>query len=81
MSGNNNRPVAICTVCHAYSSIVTAINERCGNRYNGKRCQGVWRSALNEEDWQACPSCNATGREIQGRCKQCDGFGWIYCRK
>jgi hypothetical protein len=81
MSEKINTPVAVCTVCHAYSTNISVINERCGNRYNNKRCQGVWRSALSEGDWQECSSCNATGREPQGRCNQCGGFGWIYCRK
>ena len=80
MNEKMNVPVAVCTVCHTYSRNVATINCQCGNKFNGKRCKGVWGSALNESDWEECPSCEATGNESNRECEQCEGFGWIYCR-
>jgi len=81
MSEKLSPPVAICTACHSCSMNPNAINERCGNRFNGKRCQGVLRSAISNGDWKECPTCMASGKEGQSRCSQCEGFGWIYCRR
>ena len=80
MSEKLSPPVAVCTVCHSYSRNPN-INERCGNKFNGKRCNGVWRSAISKGDWEECPTCKASGKEQQNRCTQCQGFGWLYCRK
>lgn len=74
-------PVAVCTVCRAYNRNPSVINERCGNVYNRKRCKGVWRSAISEGDWEECPVCKASGSEEDCKCGQCEGFGWIYCRR
>ena len=74
-------PVAVCTACHFYSRNPNAINERCENKFNGKRCKGVWRSALSNGDWEECPTCKASGKEEHSRCSQFEGFGWLYCRK
>lgn len=75
------QPVAVCTKCGAYSRRVEVINQQCSERPGGKRCKGVWGSALNYNDWAECPTCEATGREAGNRCSQCDGFGWIYVRR
>lgn len=81
MTEKREKPVAVCTRCGAYSRRVEVINQRCSNVYGRKRCKGVWGSALNYNDWEECPTCEATGRESSGRCSQCDGFAWIYVRR
>ena len=74
-------PVAVCTRCHSYSSNPNVINKRCGNTFNGKRCKGVWQSAISEGDWKECPTCGASGKERDKKCSQCGGVGWLYCRR
>ena len=81
MNEKKNKPVAVCTTCHAYSHNGSKINERCEKQYNGKRCKGIWRSALSEGDWTECSVCNGTGREQEAPCNYCNGFGWKYSRK
>ena len=74
-------PVAVCTQCGKYSTNGNVINEPCGNQtHNGKRCRGVFGSAINVGDWQECPSCLAVGRVDSSCCSQCDGHGWLYMR-
>ena len=72
-------PMAVCTVCGAYSRSPN-INERCGRQFNAKRCTGVMRSAISNNDWKECTNCNASGKEAQGKCSMCEGIGWFYCR-
>lgn len=69
-----SRPVAVCTKCGAYSYRAESINEQCSMKPDGKRCRGVYGSALNVADWKECPACTATG------CDRCNGAGWIYVR-
>jgi DnaJ-class molecular chaperone len=73
--------VAVCTSCGAPAHSAQVINQRCGRNYDGKRCQGIYRSALALGDWRECPICNATGRDNKKRCTKCEGEGWIYSRK
>jgi len=73
-------PLAVCTRCRAYTRAVQSINERCPNHVGGKRCKGVFRSALGKGDWKECSTCEATGRDGDGRCPPCEGFGWIFIR-
>jgi len=72
------RPEAVCTRCRAYTREVQSINQRCPNHVGGKRCQGVFRSALGESDWEECPTCQTTGRDGNGICARCEGFGWNF---
>ncbi|GGB19219.1 hypothetical protein GCM10007414_35780 [Agarivorans gilvus] len=58
-----------------------AINESCHKRYDGKKCKGVWGSALAPNDWKECSECNATGNNPNNsKFEMCDGFGWFYIR-
>jgi hypothetical protein len=67
-------------VCGHTSRDMGGIGQRCGQKFGGKRCKGVNSSALNTQDWEECPTCQATGREGGARCPQCDGDGWRYVR-
>jgi hypothetical protein len=74
------KPVAICTRCNAVYD-VTGINERCGRTVNGnERCGGGISSALNDSDWEECPSCVARGEKGGAICAPCAGSGWLFVR-
>lgn len=74
------RPVAICTRCGAIYSL-SGVNERCGRTVTGnKRCGGGISSALNDNDWEECPSCAATGDKGGAICASCAGTGWLFVR-
>jgi hypothetical protein len=75
------KPCAVCTVCGKYGFVMSVINERCGNRHNGKRCKGVWGSALNVGDWVECESCNGTGSSKGTPCAGCQASGWRFARR
>lgn len=75
------KPVAVCTRCGAITRNVAAINQPCRRVINGRKCKGVFGSALCENDWELCPSCNGTGIEGRSQCSQCEGAGWIFVRK
>ncbi|MCG8016310.1 MAG: hypothetical protein JAY97_08850 [Candidatus Thiodiazotropha sp. 'RUGA'] len=81
MNDKRNMPVGSCTICGETTFNACRINERCSATYNGKRCNGAYGSALKEEDWEECSSCNAVGRISSKRCIQCDGVGWIFVRR
>lgn len=81
MDKKRDMPVGSCTICRATTFNACRINERCSSTNDGKRCKGVYGSALNEGDWEECSSCNATGRRANKQCIQCDGAGWIYIRR
>jgi hypothetical protein len=74
------KPCAICAVCGKYGSVISVIGKRCGNRHDGKRCKGVWRSAVNDGDWKECKSCDGAGGREGNPCKSCQGSGWIFSR-
>lgn len=69
------KPIGFCTKCRKLAYSVTQINDRCGARYNGKRCQGTISSALNENDWVPCSFCQGEG------CETCEQTGWVLMRK
>ena len=75
------KPVAVCAVCGKYGYVLSVIGERCGWRYNNKRCKGVWGSAVNVEDWEECDICGGTGRGKKDACVSCQGSGWIFARQ
>jgi len=73
-------PVAVCTVCGEFSYRVETINNQCASQHGGKRCRGVFGSAINDDDWQECPSCHGA-ETIDGKpCAHCAGVGWRFVR-
>jgi hypothetical protein len=76
--GNRQRPVTVCTNCGAHGYNIQLANGRCGHIANGRRCQGINQSALQECDWAECSTCAATGFEGKRYCRQCDGSGWVF---
>lgn len=77
----NSTPVAVCTVCGKYTTSANQINNRCSKRPDGKnRCKGVFGSALSEGDWAQCDACAGTGKNDDGRCECCQGFGVMFVR-
>jgi DnaJ-class molecular chaperone len=75
-----DRPIAFCTGCHEYSHNARVINEPHRRTKYGAKCKGVFSSALNNNDWITCPSCEGTGNK-EGKCEHCDGWGWLLNRK
>lgn len=69
------RPVAFCNICHEYSRNAVVINHRHTRTKNGEKCEGLFKSALREDDWERCPDCNGAG------CDQCSGEGWLVVRR
>lgn len=69
------KPSGSCTVCQASSNRREALNHRCDQVVNGRRCSGTIRSAVNAL-WDECESCHATGRVGLRACSECAGFGW-----
>jgi hypothetical protein len=80
MSTSQLPPVAVCTECHSYSRRVEAINQPCGERYDGRRCRGVYGSAIGPTDWEPCKHCGGTDDLPEGRCEACQRSGFIYVR-
>jgi len=70
-----SRPLAVCTVCGAYTDLVAYVNSRCHKTVNGRRCSGIFRSGLGQT-WAECGSCNAYGKVGSESCRECSGFGW-----
>ena len=68
------RPVARCTKCGDLTYNGGQINGNCSKRYGGKRCKGVYGSAMNTNDWAECQHCGGSG------CDACSRVGWRYVR-
>ena len=71
------KPFAACTRCGKSTSNAELINENCNNVIVGKKCKGVYRSALQDEAWRQCSECDGTGINEKAKCLICDGSGWI----
>jgi hypothetical protein len=71
-------PVAVCTKCGDFTYDTAQINRKCGT---GKRCKGVYGSALNKDDWTNCSRCKNTGQMFGATCLACQGGGWRYVGK
>jgi hypothetical protein len=69
------KPAGVCNVCRAPSAHHEAVNQRCNQVINGRRCAGNFRSGLTEL-WDECGACQATGRVGREACTACAGFGW-----
>jgi hypothetical protein len=74
-------PVAVCTQCGDFTCDAAQINNKCAQQPGGKRCKGVYGSALNKDDWKKCGRCNNTGQMFGAPCLACQGSGWCYVRK
>jgi hypothetical protein len=75
-------PVGVCTKCGDFAYDAARINGTCDRRPGGKPCQGVYGSAMNNDDWNKCIACGGVGRagEKQGSCPTCLGTGWNFVR-
>jgi DnaJ-class molecular chaperone len=69
------KPLAVCSVCHALSNQHEDLNHRCSHPYNGRRCYGIYKSAMAYL-WDRCEGCEATGKVGSQTCGECAGFGW-----
>jgi DnaJ-class molecular chaperone len=69
------KPLAACNVCHALTNLHEEINHRCSQVVHGRRCYGTFKSAITYL-WDACESCDATGKVGTQTCDACAGFGW-----
>ena len=69
------KPLAACNVCHTLTNLHEALNHRCSKVVNGRRCYGTFKSALTYL-WDACESCESTGKVGTQVCSECGGFGW-----
>jgi hypothetical protein len=75
-------PIGICTGCKTPISNSILLNERCDRRFDGVRCNGVYRGALDYADWKRCETCAGSGLHPgKKRCDECHGNGWQYVGK
>jgi hypothetical protein len=69
------KPHGVCSVCQTPNDRREALNHRCDEVVNGRRCSGIVKSAVNTL-WDECESCRATGKLGVLPCRACAGFGW-----
>ena len=69
------KPLAACSVCHALTNVHEELNQRCRAVVSGRRCYGIYKSAITYL-WDACGSCESTGKVGTQVCSECAGFGW-----
>jgi hypothetical protein len=74
-------PVAVCAKCGDFTYDAAKINNKCARQPAGKRCKGVYGSALDKDDWATCARCKNTGQMFGVPCLACQGSGWRYVRK
>lgn len=74
-TGKQPKPAGACSVCGALTRRRELLNHRCGQVVSGRRCAGVYKSAMTSL-WDACVPCEATGRVGSLKCGECGGFGW-----
>jgi len=74
-------PIAVCTKCGDFAYDAAQLNDKCGKQPEGKRCKGVYGSALNKDDWEKCGRCGNTGQMFGAPCLACQGSGWRYVSK
>lgn len=77
MEQKRRKPVAVCPKCGEHTGHTQHIARRCYRRIEGARCRGIFRAALDPDDWEACPSCAAAGWIDEQKCHQCAGHGWL----
>ena len=70
-----SKPLAVCTVCGAYTDGHAYVNSRCNKVVTGRRCAGVFKSGLGQV-WIECNACKGYGRLGSIDCSECRGFGW-----
>lgn len=73
------KPLAVCTVCRAFTDRPAQVNNRCVTTVHGRRCYGVFKSGLGVV-WDECLSCHAFGKVGTQTCSECSGFGWHLVR-
>jgi hypothetical protein len=74
-------PCAFCAKCRAAYTSVSQLKCTRPGATRSKRCNGAITLALSGTDWEECPSCYATGRELGEECGHCGGTGWLFARK
>lgn len=70
-----SKPAGVCNVCRGLTSRHEAVNQRCDQVVNGRRCAGNFRSGFTEL-WDECHTCQAMGKVGSKTCTACAGFGW-----
>jgi len=70
-----DKPLGACNVCHALTNRHESMNHRCDQVVSGRRCSGIYKSALTYL-WDACEGCDCTGMVGTQTCTECNGFGW-----
>lgn len=71
-----DKPTAACNVCRGLVNGLEHLNHRCSHVVNGRRCYGIYKSAITFL-WDQCESCEATGQVGSQTCSACAGFGWV----
>ena len=69
------KPLAICSVCGAFTGEHRDLNHRCRRSHQGRRCWGTFKSNLGLV-WEECLGCHAIGRVGSEICVECSGWGW-----
>lgn len=80
MTNVRPQPFGRCARCDKRTFDVAALKQRCGERYDGKRCKGTYQATATVGDWVECSVCHGSGVSGEGRCGACDASGWAYSR-
>jgi hypothetical protein len=70
-----DKPLGVCSVCHALTDRHEYLNQRCRESFQGRRCYGTFKSGVSAL-WDRCEGCHGTGKVGTQRCGECAGFGW-----
>ena len=70
-----DKPIGVCSVCQALSERRENLKHRCDQMVAGRRCSGIYESALTRL-WDECQGCEGTGQVGTQICSECKGFGW-----
>jgi hypothetical protein len=74
------KPVTSCTDCGTPGYNIGLANLKCGRVFSKKTCKGTNQSAIGDNDWVECPSCEGVGYRGEPQCSQCGGPGWLFAR-
>ena len=75
-----DKPVAMCPLCHLVAHDSGRIGNRCSSKSGNYRCDGIFTSTSEKNDWAECARCGATGMVEGIPCRHCRGVGWLFVR-
>lgn len=51
-----DKPLGVCSVCHALTDQHEYLNQRCHGTFQGRRCYGTYKSGVSAL-WDRCEGC------------------------